>query len=76
MTKKLTDCKEDELVKIIKINAGNRATSKLIAMGLNIGDAILVTKRAPFHGPVLVEYNNTTIAIGHGLAKKIIVKIN
>jgi len=60
---------------IVEIKAGMEAKRKLLAMGLHAGDAI-VKLNDPRWSPVLIR-NLTTrsskIAIGQGLARKILV---
>jgi Fe2+ transport system protein FeoA len=61
--------------KIIEIKAGEEARRKLLSMGIHVGDSI-VKLNEPHWSPVLIR-NLTTrsskIAIGQGLAKKILV---
>ena len=61
--------------KIIEIKAGLEARKKLLSMGIHVGDAIVKLNQSRW-SPVLIR-NLTTrsskIAIGQGLAKKIIV---
>jgi Fe2+ transport system protein FeoA len=60
---------------IVEIKAGQEAKRKLLAMGLHVGDCIAKLNH-PRWSPVLIR-NLTTrsskIAIGQGLAKKILV---
>lgn len=60
---------------ISEIKAGMEAKRKLLAMGLHVGDTI-VKLNQPHWSPVLIR-NLTTrsskIAIGQGLARKILV---
>ena len=62
--------------KIIEIKAGTEAKRKLLALGLHVDDEI-VKLNHPHWSPVLIR-NLTTqsskIAIGQGLARKILVK--
>lgn len=74
MTRKLTQCKEGSKVRIVEISAGKGAVINLMNLGLNIGNEIIVSRRSSLQGPVVVSYHDTEIAIGHGLADKIIVK--
>ena len=61
--------------KIIEIVAGLEARKKLISLGIHVGDEILKLNHSRW-SPVLIR-NLTTrsskIAIGQGLAKKILV---
>jgi Fe2+ transport system protein FeoA len=61
--------------KIIEITAGLEARKKLLALGIHVGDFISKINQSRW-SPVLIQ-NLTThsskIAIGHGLANKIMV---
>ncbi len=57
--------------RIKKINAGMMATKRLYEMGLNTGSKIKVVKNDI--GPVIVSIYGNKIALGRGLAEKIIV---
>lgn len=61
--------------KIVEITAGLEARKKLLSMGIHVGDAIIKLNHSRW-SPVLLR-NLTThsskIAIGQGLAKKILV---
>ncbi|MCP2620839.1 ferrous iron transport protein A [Candidatus Aminicenantes bacterium AC-334-E05] len=50
---------------------------KLMSLGIHIGDVIEVDSRSPFGGPVLIKSltNNTTVALGRGIARKIMVTV-
>ena len=59
---------------IININAGMRATRRLTSLGLVPGTKIMKISSAPFYGPVQLRVRNTRLAIGRGLAEKILIK--
>jgi ferrous iron transport protein A len=48
----------------------------LNTLGIHVGDAVRVVERAPFHGPVLVEVHGTRVALGRGVARKVMVRVN
>ncbi len=59
-------------VKIVSIMAGRGLRQHLIDMGLNAGSEIEVIKRgAP--GPFLIAVKESRLAIGQGIARKIMV---
>jgi Fe2+ transport system protein FeoA len=61
--------------RIIEVRAGTEAKRKLLAMGLHVGDTI-VKLNDPHWSPVLIRNlttDSTKIAIGQGLARKILV---
>lgn len=69
----LADMRFGEKGNIIDINAGIGMKTRLEEMGLRRGSVIeLVTKT---NGPLFVLSDHTRIAIGRGMAQKIIVEI-
>lgn len=47
---------------------------KLSVMGFVIGKKIKVVSRHPFMGPTVIRINNMEIAIGRGMAHKIVIE--
>lgn len=45
----------------------------LQAMGIHVGEELVVVQNGPFHGPVLVEVvrSGVKVALGYGMAKKL-----
>lgn len=74
MIKRLVDCKSGGKVRISKIAAGRGALLNLMNMGLVVGNVVEIGKASRLHGPVLVRYRDTDVAIGYGIAEKIIVE--
>ena len=61
-------------VRIIFLNAGRGLKEHLVDMGLNVGSEIEVLKQgAP--GPFLVAVKETRLAIGQGMAQKIMCSL-
>lgn len=58
-------------VKVKKISAGSCATKRLYEMGFHTGANIEVVKNDT--GPIIVSLSGNKIALGRGLAQKIIV---
>ena len=48
---------------------------RLMDMGLTPGTKITVVKSAPFHGPLEVLVRGSRIALGRGMARRILVEI-
>jgi len=72
---KLLNIDDNIQVEIVSFKGGKGVSSKLRQLGLMPGDRIIVIKRAPFNGPLLVEASGRTIALGRGVAGKIEVKV-
>jgi Fe2+ transport system protein FeoA len=71
----LVDVEIDRLLRVVAIDADHGAILKLMSMGLEVGDRLRVLRRSPLRGPLVVEHRGSEIAIGHGLAKKILVAL-
>ena len=74
LIKCLTECKKGEETKVIGVNAGFRAKRRLANLGIVPGTIIKKKTQAPFHGPLEIIVKGSTLAIGRGLASKILVK--
>ena len=60
---------------IVKYLEGGRwFQTKIISLGIRVGKTVRVVSSHPFGGPVVVEVDNMRIAIGRGMANRIIVK--
>lgn len=58
--------------KVQKIDAGGNATRRLYEIGFNTGSNVQVLKND--RGPLIVSLSGNKIAVGRGLAQKIIVE--
>jgi len=61
---------------IIQILGGRGLARRLEALGIRPGGVVTKTSSALFRGPVTLKANNTQVAIGFGMANKILVEIN
>jgi len=64
--------KEKE-VKIVEIRGGWGIRQRLNQMGINTGDMIFVKRSGIMGGPILIQVHGTEVALGRGMAKKVIV---
>ncbi len=60
--------------KVVAIDGGAGVRSHLNVLGIHVGDQLVVVDRAPFHGPVLIEVHGVRLAIGRGVARKVMVE--
>lgn len=60
-----------ELGRVERIVAGGQATKRLYEMGFNTGAEVKVIKND--RGPIIVALGSNKIALGRGLAEKMIV---
>ena len=65
-----------QTVRIMSFNGGEGLERKLRQLGLVPGDNARVLRHAPLGGPVLVEVDGRSIALGRGVASKVVVEIN
>ena len=60
---------------IMAINGGVGLIKKLDALGIRTGKEITKVNSQWMKGPVIIRSGNTEIAIGYGMANKIMVEI-
>ncbi len=65
---------EGDRGEIRSLEGGFFFIKKLEGMGLRIGTTITVVARQWMSGPVIVRFENTEVAIGFNMAKRIRVK--
>ena len=61
---------------IAKIGGGQKLFDRLKPLGVSIGQKISKIDSMIMKGPVIVKIGNSKVAIGRGMASKIIVSIN
>ena len=73
----LVEAPRDTLLRIKAILGGEGIRRRLICLGFHIHDLIELDSEAIFKGPVLVKNltADTTVALGRGIAQKILVEI-
>ena len=71
----LTDLDEGESGKVIEIVGGRGIHQKLDALGIRIGVKVKKVSSLMLRGPVVIMVGNTQIAIGRGMAQRIIVEV-
>ena len=70
----LTQAIPGQSVRIISFKGGVGLEHKLRQLGLVPGDKARVVRYAPFGGPVMVEVEGRSIALGRGVASKVVVE--
>lgn len=86
MEKKLSQLKPGETGVIVSIQAlaahhrhrrrhGWGFQRRLEDMGLTPGTKVVVVKSAPFHGPIEIHVRGSRLAIGRGMAERILVSV-
>ncbi len=60
-----------EEARVIDIEGGRGLRQKLAFRGIRSGAKIKIIS---YHGPITLEVDNSTVSLGRGMARKIIVK--
>ena len=69
----LSQARPGEKLVIMEMRAGRTAHLKLTSLGLHPGDVIEIISSN--YGKLVVAHNNTRVALGRGIAEKIMVDI-
>ena len=69
----LTQIKEGKAVKVVEIAGGKQFQKKIDAIGLRVGSQITKLSAQVLNGPITIKIGSTKLAIGRGMAKKILV---
>ena len=70
----LVQVKANEKVRILEILGGSNLESKLLSMGVYKGKSVSKLSHIGLKGPVVIKAGRTILALGHGVAEKIIVE--
>jgi ferrous iron transport protein A len=70
----LTEVDAGRTVRVLQFTGGRGLEGKLRQLGLYTGGNVQIVRKAPFHGPLLVELDGREIALGYGIANKIVVE--
>lgn len=62
-----------EEVRLVAINGGQRLRKRLADLGLNIGMTVRIMQR-DVHGPLILAVKDSRLAVGRGMAHKIMVE--
>ncbi|MGQ9701328.1 MAG: FeoB small GTPase domain-containing protein [bacterium] len=73
-TKNLISLRPGEKGKVIEILGGKGLVNRLEALGIIPGAEITKVSEQLMHGPVVIKIGNTQVAIGYGMARKIMVQ--
>lgn len=69
----LSSLADGEEAIVVTIQSGRRAVTRLCHLGLTPGTRVKRVRGAPFHGPIQLRVRDTTLAIGRGLARHVMV---
>ena len=71
----LTQLKERERARIVGVCGGEGFVRKLDASGIRVGVEIIKISSQFMRGPIVIKAGSTQIAVGYGMARKIMVEI-
>ena len=60
---------------VVEIRGGRGLTARLEAMGIRPGKQVTKVSSMLFRGPVTLRSNGTQVALGFGMANKVIVEV-
>ena len=70
----LDQVQENNKAKVIDIQGGQRIRQRLGEMGIHPGDIIAILRYGALRGPILIEIHGSQVALGRGIASKILVE--
>lgn len=62
-------------VKIVAIEGGWGIRQLLTQIGLHVGDELIVVRCGMFGGPLLINIHGAQVAVGRGMAQKVMVNL-
>jgi ferrous iron transport protein A len=65
---------ENRRSQVIDIQGGQRIRQRLGQMGIHPGDIITILRYGALRGPILIEIHGSQVALGRGIASKVIVE--
>ena len=74
MVVSLTSVKSGSKVRVIRVRGGLGIRQRLSCLGIHPGDSMLLQKSGFMQGPVLVNVHGNQVALGRGIAAKILVE--
>jgi len=73
-TVSLVELPNGEAGKLVEFLGGAGLKRRLEAMGIRLGKTVLKRSGMFFRGPVVVQVDGTQVALGHGMAGRILVE--
>jgi ferrous iron transport protein A len=70
----LDQVNENRKAEVIDIQGGQGIRQRLSQMGIHPGDAITILRYGALRGPILIEIHGSQVALGRGIASRIIVE--
>jgi ferrous iron transport protein A len=74
MSTTLDQVNENKKATVIDIRGGQGIRQRLGQMGIHPGDTITMLRIGALRGPILIEVHSSQVALGRGIASKVIVE--
>jgi ferrous iron transport protein A len=71
----LAQMKENQKGKVVEISGGSAIKDRMMNMGLYPGREIIKLSHFALRGPVTIKLGHSVVALGHGIASKIVIEI-
>jgi ferrous iron transport protein A len=71
----LVELKANQKAKVVEILGGVGLKQRLLSLGIYPGRELTKVSNFALRGPVTVKVGRTTLALGYGMAQKILVEI-
>ena len=72
----LSEMRTGQAGTVVRILGGHGLIRRLDALGVRPGKKVTKLSSAPFRGPVILRADNMQVAVGFGMARKIIVELD
>lgn len=72
----LAEMETGESGTVVEVAGGHGLIRRLDALGIRPGKKVTKISSMLFHGPVTLKVDNAQVAVGFGMAKKIIVEVD
>jgi len=70
----LLHLKPDHIGRVLEILGGAGLQNRLMSMGLYVGKEVTKLSYVGLRGPVVIRVGRSVLALGHGMAQKVIVE--
>jgi len=74
MTITLDAISENQKAKVVSISGGWGIRQRLGCLGIHPGDIIMVKRSAIMRGPILISVHGNQVALGRGVAGRVVVE--
>lgn len=72
----LAQMRSGETGTVIEVVGGRGLIRRLDALGIRPGKKVTKISAGLFHGPVILKVDSAQVAVGFGMAKKIIIEVD